>query len=392
MAKRTQAPQIKRRHSRRRFLPLSVPTIGKEEISEVVKTLHSGWLTTGPKTQRFERLFARYIGVKHAVALNSCSAGLHLALLAHRIGPGDEVVLPSFTFASTANMVVNVGAIPVFADITKDTFTIDPVDVEEKLTRKTRAVLVVHYGGHPADLNKIQRIARKHHLVVIEDAAHAVGSEYHGKKIGSSGNTTCFSFYATKILTTGEGGMLTTNDDRVADFVYINRLHGISKDAWKRYAKGGSWRYEVKYAGWKYNMTDLQAALGLHQLRKLNHFLRIRKRYASLYDKQLGRLEHIRIPLQIPRTKHAYHLYPILLESFSRDHFINLLAEKNIGTSVHFIPLHLQPFYRKTFGYRKGDLPITEAVAEKIVSLPLYPRMTLDDINYVIASIQEILE
>ncbi len=373
------------------FLPYCLPLVGEEEEKEVLETLRSGWLSTGPKTQQLEQDIAVYTGAKYAVGVTSCTAALHLALLAHGISKGDEVIVPSFTFAATANMVVNVGAIPVFADIDKDLLVIDPVDIESKITSKTKAIIPVHYAGHPANVNSIQKIAEKHNLIVIEDAAHAIGSKYDGKSIGGHGNTTCFSFYATKNMCTGEGGMLTTDDDKVADFAKKNRLHGISKDAWKRYSKEGSWRYEVEYAGWKYNMFDLQAALGIHQLKKLDSFIETRTKYAHIYDEFLSGISGVTIPSRAANITHSYHLYPILLEKMERDQFIQRMSEYNIGTSVHFIPLHLQPFYQKNFGYKYGDLPVTEGVFEHIVSLPLYPKMSEEDMTYVIEALREVL-
>lgn len=375
---------------RDQFLPYSLPSLGKEEIQEVVETLQSGWLTMGPKTERFEKEFSQHLGVRFAVGLNSCTAALHLALLAHGIKEGDEVILPSFTFAATANVVVHAGAKPVFADIDPVSLNLDPQQVKRKLTPKTKAVLPVHYGGWPVALEEIQEIADQNGLVIIEDAAHALGSEYHGKKVGTFGNTTCFSFYATKNISTGEGGMLTTDDDRVADFAFKNRLHGISRDAWKRYTAEGSWYYQVEDAGWKYNMNDIQASLGIHQLQKLPLFLKKRNEYAKLYEENLKGIKQVKISSPFSDVRHAYQLYSVLLDEFSRDDFIKLLATRKIGTSVHFIPLHLQSYYRKNFGCAKGDLPVTENVFERIVSLPLYPSMTRDDVLYVIDSIREI--
>ena len=376
---------------RKQFLPFAAVSFGAAETAAVIATLKSGWLSTGPKTLQFEKEFARFTGARHAIGLTSCTAALHLALLAHGIGKGDEVIVPSFTFAATANMVVNVGATPVFADILPDTYNLDPRDITKKITKRTKAIIPVHYAGQPANLDQVMAIARAHTLVVIEDAAHAVGATYAGKPIGSHGNTACFSFYATKNLTTGEGGMLTTNDDRIAEAVKKNRLHGISRDAWKRYQKGGSWRYEVTAPGWKYNMFDLQAALGLSQLKKLPAFLRRRADYAARYDRLFEASAGIRTPVVAPGLTHARHLYPILVDAKKRDYVIAQLARRNIGVSVHFIPLHLQPFYQKTFGYRKGDLPVTEAVFARILSLPLYPKMTKKDCEYVAAHVNDII-
>lgn len=375
----------------KKYIPFSRPLIGREEIAEVVDTLKSGWLSTGPKTAKFEERFAKYIGVKYAVGLSSCTDALLLALLAHDIGSGDEVILPSFTFAACANMIVNVGARPVFADIEDQYFTIDPKDIEKRITKKTKAIMIVHYAGHPCNIEAIARIAKKYNLTIIEDAAHAVGSKYRGKKVGSFSSTTCFSFYPTKNITTGEGGMLVTNNKEVADFVRKNRIHGMSKDGWKRYEKGTSWRYSIDSPGWKCHMTDMQASLGLHQLKKLDHFIAIRNDYASLYDAAFKGNKRICIPKKAKHVHHAYHLYSILVKGFSRDIFIEKLAKQNIGTTVCFIPLHLQSYYRKEFGYKKGDLPVTERVFKDIVSLPLYPAMKKVEVHYVITQVMSTL-
>lgn len=372
------------------FIPFALPTIEDEEIDEVVDTLKSGWLSIGPKTALFETQFAEYIGVPYAVGLNSCTAALHLALLAHDIGPGDEVILPSFTFAATANMVEVTGARPVFADIDRSTYVISPEDIEKKLTPKTKAVIPVHFAGYPSDLSAITKIAKKNHLVIIEDAAHAVGSEYKGIKVGDSGNTACFSFYATKNMSTGEGGMLTTSNKNIYEFVIKNRLHGISKDAWRRYQKGGSWKYEVLYAGWKYNMTDLDAALGIHQLKKLDLFIQRRADIVHRYITNLKNITGIYFPKTNNQIRHAHHLFTIEV-SINRDHLIDSLAKMNIGTSVHFIPLHLMPYYRERYGYKNGDLPVTEAVFSRIISLPLYPRLSDKDVDYICENIITII-
>lgn len=377
--------------TRKDFLPFFRPSIGREEINEVVDSLKSGWLTMGPKTIKFENNFAKYIGVKYALSLNSCTAGLHLAIMALGIGKGDEVITPSLTFASTANVVVHMGAKPVFADIERDTFNIDPKSVVKKITKKTKAIIVVHYGGQPVDLSAFRTIARNFKIALIEDAAHAVGSKYKGKMIGSQGNLASFSFYATKNMTTGEGGMLTTNNSRIANFVVKNRLHGISKDAWKRYSKSGSWRYDVEYAGVKCNMTDIQASLGIHQLKKLNGFIKERIRLADLYTKQFKAVKGIKLHHIKKGMKHTRHLYPILVEKMRRSKMIDILTQKKIGTSVHFIPLHLQSYYKKAFGYKKGDLPITESVFSKLISLPIYPGMKDNDVKYVVDVIKTAL-
>lgn len=393
------------------FLPFSLPTIGKEEIAEVADSLRSGWVTTGPKTKRFEEQFQEYVGAKHAIAVNSCTAGLHIALAALGIGPGDEVIAPTFTFCSTANVVVHLGARPVLVDVGQD-FNVTPEAIEQAITSRTKAIVPVHYGGQACDLEAIYAIAACHHLPVVEDAAHAVGATYHGIKIGADGLrpailrqssgqacdlrlATCFSFYATKNMTTGEGGMITTADDKLAERMRLLTLHGMSRDAWKRYSSAGSWYYEVVAAGYKYNMTDIQASLGIHQLRKLDGFIAARQRYARLYDQAFADLPEIETPITHPDRSHVYHLYVIRLNlerlSIDRAQFIEELKALNIGTSVHFIPVHLHPFYRETFGYRPGDCPVAERIYEQIISLPLFPRMSENDVQDVIRAVKTVI-
>ena len=375
---------------KKNYLPYCQPSIGKEEIKEVVDTLKSGWLTMGPRTIKFEEMIARYTKAKYAVVLNSCTAALHLSLIALGIGKGDEVITTPFTFASTGNVIIQVGAKPVFVDIERKTFNIDPKEIEKAITSKTKAIMPVHYAGQACDMTAIMKIAKKYHLFVIEDAAHMIGAEYKGKKIGTFGDTTCFSFYATKNMTTGEGGAVTTNDKTLAEKIMVLRLHGISKDAWKRYDKKGSWYYEIEECGWKYNITDIQAALGIHQIKKLDKFNKIRRKYAQIYNRELSGIKGIITPYEKPNVKHVYYLYPILLENYNRDEFIEKMAQNGIGCSVHFIPLHLHPFYQK-LGYKKGDFPNAEWVYEREVSLPLYPKMKKKDIKLVVDSIKKII-
>jgi dTDP-4-amino-4,6-dideoxygalactose transaminase len=383
---------------REAFLPFSLPWISDEEINEVVATLRSGWLTTGPKTKLFENRFAEYIGVRNAIAVNSCTAGLHLSLIASGISKGDEVIVPTITFAATANVVVHCGAKPVLADVGDD-LNIKVSEISRLITPKTKAIIPVDFAGQPAALTEILAIAKKHNLIVIEDAAHSVGSCYRGKKVGSISPLTVFSFYPTKNMTTSEGGMICTNDDELAERIRILSLHGISKDAWKRYTNEGSWYYEICYPGYKYNMTDIQASLGICQLVKLEQFLAIRRRYASLYTDAFRFIPEIGLPPNTSNpspadTRHTWHLYVILLNleklCINRAQFIEALRYENIGTSVHFIPLHLHPFYRNNYGYKQGDFPNAEWLYERIISLPLYPKMTENDINDTIQAIRNI--
>lgn len=381
---------------RKEFLPFALPSIGDEEINEVKSTMLSGWLTTGPQTKKFEEKFSEYTGSDYAVAVNSCTAALHLALKALQVGPGDEVITTPLTFASTANIILMSGAKPVFVDIDAETFNIDPEKIERAISKRTKVLLPVHYGGYPAELDTIMKLAERYNLHVVEDAAHAAGARYGDKMIGNVSTATCFSFYATKTITTGEGGMLTTNSRTLADKVRMLSLHGLSKDAWNRYSKKGSWYYEIVDLGYKYNMTDVQASIGLPQLRKINEFTKKRREIARLYDESLKDIPEIKLPPRDhDKTEHIYHLYTIRLDldqiSFDRDTFIEALRAENIGTSVHFIPIHLHPFYRKEYGFIRGDFPATEIVFDSIVSLPIYPRMTVEDVNDVVTAVKKIV-
>ena len=388
---------------RGRFLPFSLPLIGEEEIAEVIDSLRSGWITTGPKVKRFEEEFAQYIGCRHAIAVNSCTAALHIALTALDIGSDDEVIVPTLTFCSSANVVVHAGARPVLVDVGED-FNVQAETIERAITPRTKAIIVVHYSGQACDLAAVYDIARRHHLAVIEDAAHAVGAEYNNHKIGASYHTqvlgtnkhiTCFSFYAIKNLTTGEGGMIVTSDPELAERIRMLSLHGMNRDAWKRYSSAGSWFYEIQEAGFKYNMTDIQAGMGIHQLKKLDRFIETRARYAGMYSEAFSEVPEIETPLMHGNRKHAWHLYVIKLAlerlKIDRAEFIEELRAQNIGTSVHFIPVHLHPYYREKFGYRHGDLKQAEYLYDRIVSLPLYPAMTEDDVHDVIRAVRNIL-
>lgn len=376
----------------RKFLPYHSPLIEEDEINEVVDTLRSGWLTMGPKTLVFEKQIAEYTGAQEAISCSSCTAALHLSLLAADIGPGDEVITTPYTFAATGNVIVHAGAKPVFADIHKETFNIDPEKILEAVTKKTKAIIPVDFGGLPCDLKEIMEIAQDHDLFVFEDAAHSIGAEYEGKKIGNLADTTSFSFYPTKNITTGEGGVITTNDKSLAERLRLLRLHGISKDAWKRYTKEGSWFYEIELCGWKYNMTDIQASLGIHQLNKIERFYDIRKQYVDIYSGHLSKRDDIILPKEWPGKKHAFHLYSILLENYDRTCFIEEMVKKGIGCSVHFIPLHLHPYYQKSFGFSKGDFKNAEWVYEREVSLPLYPGMSQESVYRVCNAVGEILD
>ncbi len=384
--------EIFNKEDKKEFIPYNLPSIGQEEIEEIIDTLKGNWLTQGPKTFQFEKQLADYLGVKHVIAVNSCTAALHLSLIVLGIGKDDEVILSPYTFASTANVVCHVGARPVFVDVQENTFNIDPEKIEKAITPKTKAIIVVHYGGQAADMDEIKKIADKYNLKIIEDAAHAIGSEYKENKIGSLGNLTCFSFYVTKNITTGEGGAITTNDDILANRLRILRLHGISKDAWKRYSQEGSWYYEIEECGWKYNMNDIQASLGVVQLKKLDGFTHRRQYLAEIYNKELKNIHDILLPFKKEGRNHVYHLYSILLKNYDRNKFIEEMRKRDIGVSVHFIPLHLHPFYQKEYDYKKGDFPVSESLYNREISLPLYPKMNEEDIYSVTEAIKEILK
>lgn len=389
--------------AREQFLPYALPSIGEEEIAEVVDSLRSGWVTTGPKVKRFEKDFADYIGAKHAITVNSCTAGLHIALTSLGVGPGDEVIVPTMTFCSTANVVVHLGARPVLVDVGED-FNVLPESIERAITHRTKAIVPVHHSGQACDLSAIYAIAERYHIPIVEDAAHAVGTTYNGLKIGSDAlvsrapnvaHATVFSFYATKNMSTGEGGMITTPDNTLMEQMRLFTLHGMSHDAWKRYSSSGSWYYEVIVPGYKDNMTDIAASMGIHQLRRLDGFIKVRQEYGRRYDKGFADWPEIQTPLVHSDRNHTFHLYVIRLcldrLTINRAQFIEALRAQNIGTSVHFIPVHLHPYYQQTFGYHRGALPRAEALYDQIISLPLYPRMTEADVDYVVEAVRQVI-
>ncbi len=377
------------------FLPFAPPSLGEEEVEAVAETLRSGWITTGPKTREFEEAFAGRFGAPDALALNSCTAGLHISLVALGIGPGDEVCVPDITFCSTANVVVHAGAAPVLVDVEPDTLNIDPEALDRACTPRTRAVIAVHLAGHPAELDRLRAIAGDRGIHLVEDAAHAVAASYRGKVVGSSDNLAAFSFYATKNLATGEGGMLTGHPDLI-DRARPLSLHGMSRDAWKRYDKAGSWRYDVAAPGYKYNMTDIQAALGLCQLAKLDSFQQHRSMLAGLYDEGFSGCDLLELPARRPEVDHAWHIYLVRLRlealTIDRDQVIEEMRSANIGTSVHFIPLHLHSYYAERCGVTSEQLPVASAAFPRLLSLPIHPGMSRGDAEQVAAILREILE
>ena len=389
---------------RTQILPFSRHGIGEEEIAEVVDTLRSDWITTGPKVKRFEREFAAAIDAPTALALNSCTAALHLALICQGIGVGDSVVTTPMTFCSGIHAIEQSGARPILVDIEADTLNIDPAKVSDAIeslcrqgqAKNCKAILPVHLYGHPCEMDSLLEIAQQHGLAIIEDAAHAIPAAYRGRSIGAqpqSGSVpvlTCFSFYATKNLTTGEGGMLTGPADAIEE-ARLWSLHGMSRDAWNRYSAEGTWFYEVVRPGFKYNMTDLQAAIGLHQLRKQFRFRARRAEIARRYDAAFSSLGQVQIPAQRPHVDHAWHLYVLRLHldriNISRKQFIEELAARRIASSVHFIPIHLHPYFRDRYGYQPEDFPVANREYQRIVSLPLYPGMTDQDVEDVIEAV-----
>lgn len=377
------------------FLPFARPDVDEQEIDAVTQVIASGWLTTGPKTREFETTFADYVGAKHAIAVNSATAAMHLALEAAGLQAGDEVITTTMTFAATAEVVRYFNAKPVLIDIESPTFNIDVNQIEAAVTPRTKAIIPVHVGGQAADMNAIQAIANRYGLTVIEDAAHALPTLYKGRLVGSISDFTAFSFYATKTLATGEGGMITTNNDEWADRCRVMSLHGISKDAWKRYTSEGSWYYEIVAPGFKYNMTDVAAAMGLVQLSKLKRMNEKRQEIARRYDYAFTGHAALEMPATASYSSHPYHLYILRLNldalTIDRAAFINHLREANIGASVHWIPLHMHPYYRETYGYRPEDFPVAYAEFQRIVSLPIYSAMSDQDVDDVINAVLSIV-
>jgi dTDP-4-amino-4,6-dideoxygalactose transaminase len=383
------------------FLPYHRPDIGEDEIAEAVAVMRSGWITTGPRTAQFEAEFRDAVQARHALATNSCTASLHLALAALGLGPGDEVITTGLTFCATVNTILQVGATPVLADI-DEYGNLDPISVEACITPRTRCILPVHLAGAPCRMREIWTLAKRHGLFVVEDAAHANGTHYAGKPIGAGlpdeglhSNAVAWSFYATKNLTTGEGGMVTTHEAELDDRMRVLCLHGISRDAWARYTDKGKWFYEVTECGFKYNLSDIQSAIGIHQLRRLEGFIQARTELAALYREALADVAEIELPEEMPGTRHSWHIYMIRLRlemlSTSRDRVMDELKADGIGASVHFIPIPLHGAYREIPSLSPVLVPKTMALYPRIVSLPLYPGMTAADVRRVAGSIKRIV-
>jgi len=377
-------------------IPFHRAFTGEDEVRAISEVVRSGWLTMGAKTVEFEKQFASYVNAKYAIAVSSCTAALHLSLEAIGVGLGDEVLVPTTTFTSTAEVVTYLGARPVLVDVEGSTLNIDVQDAERKVTPRTRAIVPVHFAGQPCNLSAVAQLSNRYGLHVVEDAAHALPAEYEGRRIGSIGELTAFSFYATKTLCTGEGGMITTNNEQYAARAQIMRLHGINRDAWKRYTSEGTWFYEVIEAGYKYNFTDLQAALGMAQLAKCDLMHKARCSIAEQYTEAFQPNPALLVPAVSPDRTSAWHLYVLRLKAdrlrINRDVFIQELAAAGVTCSVHFIPLHLHPFYQRKYGYKRGDFPVAEAQYECTLSLPIYPGMTDEEVEYVIWAVMNTTE
>jgi dTDP-4-amino-4,6-dideoxygalactose transaminase len=381
----------------RKFIPFSRPEIDEPEIEDVARVLRSGWITTGARTDQFEREFCQHSGCCHALGTNSGTAGLHLALAALGLGPGDEVISTPLTFCATINVILQVGAMPVLADVAPNG-NIDPESVRERITPRTRAIIPVHLAGAPCDMDAIWALARKQHLYVVEDAAHAAGTLYHGKHPGSashSSDAVAFSFYATKNLTTGEGGMITTNNESLAARMRVLCLHGISKDAWNRYSKEGSWYYEVIEPGFKYNLSDIQSAIGIHQLHKLEQFVQRRTEHAQFYNEAFADMEEVQLPEPVHNGRHSWHLYILRMRldrlTIDRAQFIAELKRRNVGASVHFIPIPMHPAFKQWARLPRNHCPRCLELYPRLVSLPLYPSMTFAEAKYVASTVKQIV-
>jgi dTDP-4-amino-4,6-dideoxygalactose transaminase len=377
---------------RKKFLPFSKPSIGKSEINKVITCLKSGWITTGALCKEFEDNFCQFTGSQQAISVNSATAGMHITLSALNIGPGDEIITPSMTFASTINMIALRGATPVFVDIDYGTLNINPDLIEEKITKKTKAIIPVHFAGVPANMDKINNLARKYNLIVIEDAAHAVGTYYKGIHAGGFGHIAIFSFHPIKNITTGEGGMITLYNAALEKKLRLLRFHGIERDAWKRYGKGGNPSYDITEPGYKYNMPDILAALGLAQLERWQELNLRRAKLAELYFEGLKGISGIDLP-EVPEYDHihAWHLFVIKIFALNRDEFMNRLADYNIGYGLHFPPTHALRYVKEKYADNIDLLTETERAADKIISLPLFPDMPEKDVHYVCTAIKEII-
>lgn len=378
-----------------KFLVFGSPLIEDAEIEEVVATMRSGWLGTGPKVARFEDDFGKYKGAKYAVAVNSCTAALHLSLIASGVGPGDEVITTPMTFCSTINAIIHSGATPVLADVDPKTMNIDPAQIEARITSRTKALLPVHFAGRPCDMNAISAIADRYGLKIIEDCAHAIESEYKGRSVGTFGDFGCFSFYVTKNIVTGEGGMVLTRYEDDAARIKMLALHGMSKDAWRRFSDEGYKHYYVVECGFKYNMMDIQAAIGIHQLERIERYWKRRETVWNTYQTEFAGLP-IKLPVEPePGTRHAYHLYNILIDKervgIDRDDFLEAMTERKIGVGVHYLSIPEHPYYQKAYGWRPEDYPEALKIGRQTVSLPISAKLTDRDVSDVVDAATRIL-
>lgn len=378
------------------FLIFGAPRIEEDEIQEVVRCLRSGWIGTGPRVDQFEKAFAAYKNKRFAIAVNSCTAALHLAMIASGVGRGDEVITTPMTFCATINSIIHCGAKPVLADCELKTMNISPEEIEKKITSKTKAILAVHFAGRCCDMKAVMDIASRYNLLVVEDCAHALETEYQGQQSGTFGDISCFSFYVTKNITTGEGGMVLTDDECISSRVKTLALHGMSKDAWKRYSDEGYRHYDVVYAGFKYNMTDMQASLGIHQMKRIDAYWKRREAIWKVYNDNFSDLPCVLPTDPEPYSKHGYHLYTPLIDvdilERSRDWVLDAMTAENIGVGVHYTPVHLHPFYQTVYGWKKGQFPNAEFIGERTVSLPLSPALSDEDVNDVIKGFRKVLK
>jgi perosamine synthetase len=380
------------------FLPYATQWIGEEEKKEILEVLDSNWLTTGPKVRQFEEDIAQFVGAKYAIAVNSGTAALHCCVGALNLKPGDEVITTPFTFLATANVIVYRGATPVLVDIDSETYNLDPVEIRKKITPRTKAIIPVHYGGHPCNMDEIKKIAEEHDLKIIEDAAHALSAEYKGQKIGGIGDMSIFSFHPVKNITTGEGGIITTNDPELARLCVMHRTHGITKEAMERYGKNADWMYDMQRLGHRYNMTEFQGALGIAQLKKIGMFQEKREAVVKIYEEAFSNIPEIVLPVVKDYAKSAWHLYPIrikeemLKEGVNRNLILKALKAENVGVNVHYIPIHLHSYYQKNYGFSRGEFPVTEKIYDSILTLPLFPKMSDNDVQDVIKVVNKVIE
>lgn len=372
------------------FIPYGKQCIDEDDINEVVKVLRSDWITSGPKIKEFEDAICSYIGCKHCVVVNSGTSALDIAVQALGLPEGSEVITTPFTFAATSNALIYNGIKPVFADITKDTFNISPEDVKRKITKNTKAIIYVDFAGHPCDISELRKIADEYGLYLIEDACHAIGAEYNGVKVGNLADLTIFSFHPVKHITTGEGGAVVTENEELYKLMSLLRTHGIDRDARERYGPEASWAYDMKYLGRNYRMTDIQAALGISQLTKLDRFIESRSELASLYSSMLSNVDFVTTPHTKNGVRHAWHIYTILLDdSINRDEFFKYMRNSNIGVNLHYIPVYRHSYYRNNFDMKYEDFPVAEEIFRRIITIPLYPNMDSTQLEYVVKTIKE---